>query len=135
VIACGGIGVGEALAVGESDVKTIGAEDEVELLGIGDGSGVGETVGLGNSVGVGSAVGSGVATGASTVPKIGAKRSSASERGATINRQRTTSAMMAFFIVDSGVLAMSARVMKLAQTIIFSRVLPEQIEYLVPAPW
>jgi hypothetical protein len=106
---------------------------------MGEASAVGEVVGsgVGDSVGVGETVGSGetVSTGASTVPKIGAKRSSANERGATINRQRTTRAMMAFFIVDSGALDMLARVMMMAQTIIFGRVLPEQIEYLERVPW
>jgi len=122
-------------------IVTTGASGEADPLGaeMGDGSVVGEMVGsgVGDSVGAGETVGSGeaVSMGASTVPRMGAKRSSANERGATINRQRTTRAMMAFFIVDSGALAMLARVMKMTQTIIFGRVLPEQIEYLARVPW
>jgi len=122
------MGVGEALAVGESDVKTIKAEDEGALLGIGDGSAVGETVGEGDSVGVGSAVGTGVATEASTVPIIGLRRSSASERGVIIKTQRTSRAIKAFLIDASGVLATLERVMNAAIFIIFGRVLPEQYE-------
>jgi hypothetical protein len=141
VIACGGIGVGDAIAVGESVEATTGASGEADPLGAGMGDGVvvGEVVGsgVGDSVGAGESVGSGeaVSMGASTVPKIGAKRSSANERGVTINTQSRTRAKMAFFIVDSGALAMLARVMKMAQTIIFGRVLPEQIESLARVPW
>jgi hypothetical protein len=126
------MGVGEALAVGESDVKTIKAEDEGALLGMGDGSAVGdtvgETVGVGDSVGVGSAVGPGVAKEASTVPIIGLRRSSASERGVIIKTQRTSRAIKAFLIEVSGVLATLERVMNAAIFIIFGRVLPEQYE-------
>jgi hypothetical protein len=122
------MGVGKALAVGESDVKTIKAEDEGALLGMGDGSADGETVGVGDSEGVGSAIGPGVATEASTVPIIGLRRSSASERGVIIKTQRTSRAIKAFLIDASGVLATLERVMNAAIFIIFSRVLPEQYE-------
>lgn len=141
VIAYGGIGVGDAIAVGESDEATTGASGETDPLGagMGDGSVVGEMVGsgVGDSVGAGETAGSAeaVPTGASTVPRIGLSKSSANERGVTINTQRRTRANMAFFIVDSGALAMLARVMKMAQTVIFGRVLPEQIEYLARVPW
>ena len=125
------MGVGDAETVGESDVAIVGASGVAELLEVGagngaavvlvDGSGVGDSVGAGESVGAGDAV----STGASTVPRIGLSKSSANERGGTINMQRTTSANMAFFIVDSGVLAMLARVMSMRKMIIFDRVLPE----------
>jgi hypothetical protein len=117
--------------VGESVVATTGASGEADPLGagVGDasidgdalGSGVGDSVGAGESVGAGDAV----SAGASTVPRIGLSKSSANERGVTINTQRTVRAMMAFFIVDSGVLAMMARVMSMRKMIIFDRVLPE----------
>lgn len=122
------MGVGEALAVGESDVKTVISEDEGALLGIGDGSADGETVGVGDSEGVGLAVGPGVETDASTVPIIGLRRSSASERGVIIKTQRTSRAKRAFLIDASGVLATLERVMNVAIFIIFGRVLPEQYE-------
>ena len=117
--------------MGESDVVTKGASGEADPLGVGVGeaslvgdvvgSGVGDSVGTGDSVGAGDAV----SAGASTVPRIGLSKSSANERGVTINTQRTVSAMMAFFIVDSGVLAMLARVMSMRKMVIFDRVLPE----------
>lgn len=97
---------------------------------LGDGSGVGDSVGAGESVGAADAV----STGASTVPRIGLSKSSANERGVTINMQRTTSAKMAFFIVDSGVLAMVARVMMKQKMNIFGRVLTVQIGRLVGLP-
>jgi hypothetical protein len=75
---------------------------------------------------VGAGESDGVAAGASTVPMMGLRRSSASERGVTIKRQRTARAIIAFLIVDSGVLATLARVMKVAVFNIFGRVLPEQ---------
>ena len=112
-------------------MATTGASGEAVPLGagVGDASIVGdeEGSGVGDSVGAGELVGAadGVATGVSTVPRIGLSKSSANERGVTINTQRTTSAMMAFFIVDSGVLAMLARVMKMREMVIFDRVLPE----------
>lgn len=127
--------------MGESVEATTGASGEADPLGagMGDGSVVGEMVGsgVGDSVGAGETVGSGeaVSTGASTVPRIGLSRSSANERGVTMKTQSRTRAKMAFFIVDSGALAMLARVMKMAQTVIFGRVLPEQIEYLAGVPW
>jgi hypothetical protein len=130
-IACGGTGVGDAEAVGESVEASTGASGEADELGAGDGvasnggdevgSGIGDSVGAGESVGAGD----GVSTGASTVPRIGLSKSSANERGVTINTQRTVSAMIAFFIVDSGVLAMLARVMMKLEMVIFNRVLPE----------
>lgn len=120
------MGVGEALAVGVSDVKTVISEDEGALLGIGDGSVDGETVGMGDSEGVGLAVGPGVEPEASTVPIIGLRRSSASERGVIIKTQRTSRAIRAFLIDASGVLATLERVMNVAIFIIFGRVLPEQ---------
>jgi hypothetical protein len=131
------------MAVGESVEASTRASGVADPLGAGIGVAavVGETVGSGDcdSVGAGNSVGAGASvgasTGASTVPKIGAKRSSASERGATINRQRTTRANIAFLIVDSGALAMLARVMKKAHIIIFGRVLPEQIDSLAQVPW
>jgi len=109
-----------------------GALEVVGLVGAGEatgaldqvGPGLGESVGIGESVGAGES--DGVAAGASTVPMMGLRRSSASERGVTIKRQRTARAMIAFFTVDSGVLAMLARVMKVAVFNIFGRVLPEQ---------
>ena len=141
MIACGSTGVGDAEAVDESIEVSTGASGEADALGAGDGiasdggdevgSGVGDSVGAGESAGAGD----GVSTGASTVPRIGLSKSSASERGVTINTQRTVSAMMAFFIVDSGVLAMLARVMSMRKMIIFGRVLTEQIESLACAPW
>jgi hypothetical protein len=66
---------------------------------------------------------------------MGLSKSSANERGVTINAQRTVSAMIAFFIVDSGVLAMLARVMMKREMIIFARVLPEQIGMDEGASW
>jgi hypothetical protein len=106
---------------------------------MGDGSVVGEVVGsgVGDSVGAGESVGSGeaVSMGASTVPRMGLSRSSANERGVTINTQRTVSAMIAFFIVDSGVLAISARVMMKLEMVIFGRVLTEQTESVARVPW
>jgi hypothetical protein len=124
------------MTVGESVEASTGASGEGDPVGVGDGvasvvgaavgAGAGESVGAGDSVGAGASVGA--STGASTVPRMGAKRSSASERGATINKQRTTRANIAFLIVDSGALAMLARVMKKARIIIFGRVLPEQYE-------
>ena len=141
MIACGGTGVGVAEAVGESVKARAGASGDADPLGagVGDASVVGDEVGsgVGDSVGAGESAGAGdgVSTGASTVPRIGLSKSSASERGVTINTQRTVSAMMAFFIVDSGVLAMLARVMSMRKMIIFGRVLTEQIESLACAPW
>ena len=117
--------------MGESDVVTMGASGEADPLGtgvgeaslVGDvvGSGVGDSVGSGESVGAGG----GFSTGASTVPSMGLSKSSANERGVMTNTQRTVSAMIAFFIVDSGVLAMLARVMSMRKMVIFDRVLPE----------
>jgi hypothetical protein len=66
---------------------------------------------------------------------MGAKRSSASERGAMITRQRMTSAKIAFFNVLSGPRLMSARVVRFLRFNIFRRVLPEQIESLSQVPW
>jgi hypothetical protein len=127
--------------VGESVEATTGASGEADPLGagMGDGSVVGETVGsgVGDSVVAGETVGSGeaVSRGASTDPRIGLSKSSANERGVTIKTHRTTRAIMAFFIVDSGALAMSARVMKVDQTVFLDRVIPEQIEYVAQVPW
>lgn len=94
---------------------------DASIMGDEEGSGVGDSVGAGELVGAAD----GVATGASTVPRIGLSKSSANERGVTINTQRTVRAMMAFFIVDFGVLAMLARVMSMRKMVIFDRVLPE----------
>jgi hypothetical protein len=122
-------------------VVTTGASGEADPLGagIGDASVVGDEAGtgVGDSVGVGESVGAGdaVSTGASTVPRIGLSKSSANERGVTINTQRTTRAKIAFFIVDSGVLAILARVMSMRKMIIFARVLPEQIGMDEGVPW
>jgi len=127
--------------VGESVVATTGASGEADPLGagVGDDSIVGDAVGsgAGDSVGAGESVGAGdaVSAGASTVPRIGLSKSSANERGVTINTQRTVSAMIAFFIVDSGVLAMLARVMSMRKMVIFARVLPEQIGMDEGVPW
>jgi hypothetical protein len=77
---------------------------------------------------VGAGESDGVAAGDSTVPIIGLRRSSANDRGVTIKRHRTARAIIAFFTVDSGVLATLARVMKVAVSNIFDRVLPEQFK-------
>jgi hypothetical protein len=66
---------------------------------------------------------------------MGLSRSSAKERGVTIHIKRITSAKIAFFIADSGVLAMLARVMKMKEMIFSGRVLPEQFQSSVGAPW
>jgi hypothetical protein len=120
------------VAVGESETAIAGAAADECGLAVGDGCGVAVVVGsgVGESVGHGvfDGAGDGGSVGESTVPIMGLSRSSANERGVTIKRQRRTRAMIAFFIVDSGVLATMARVMKLALTIIFSRVLPEQFK-------
>jgi hypothetical protein len=105
-------------------------------LGIGVDEGAFESEGVG--VAVGDSVGSGDAMGASdvlstwasTVPRIGLRISSASERGVIAKTQRRTRAMITRLIVVSGVLAMSARVIILQKMIIFGRVLPEQIGYV-----
>jgi hypothetical protein len=109
--------MGNAEAVGESEIESADASGVGELLTVGagigapdalaEGSGVGDSVGAGESVGDADAV----STGASTVPRIGLSKSSANERGVTMRTQRTARAKIAFFIVDSGVLAMLARVM------------------------
>jgi hypothetical protein len=120
------------IAVGESTLATDETSGEADsagvLVGLGvgeeEGSGVGEVAGSG----VGEEVGSGGcgADGASTVPTIGLSRSSASERGVTIKTQRITRPTIAFLIVDSGFLAMSARVMMMWKMNFFGRVLTEQ---------
>ena len=113
-----------------------GATTGAGLLGIGVDEGAFESEGVG--VAVGDSVGSGDAMGASgvlstwasTVPRIGLRISSASERGVIAKTQRRTRAMITRLIVVSGVLAMSARVIILQKMIIFGRVLPEQIGYV-----
>ena len=120
------------IAVGESTLATDETSGEADsagvLVGLGvgeeEGSGVGEVAGSG----VGEEVGSGGcgADGASTVPTIWLSRSSASERGVTIKTQRITRPTIAFLIVDSGFLAMSARVMMMWKMNFFGRVLTEQ---------
>jgi hypothetical protein len=57
---------------------------------------------------------------------MGLSKSSASERGVTIKTQRIRRATIAFLIVDSGFLAMLARVMMMQRIALFGRVLPEQ---------
>lgn len=117
--------------MGESIVVTMGASREADPEGVGVaeaslvgdavGSGVGDSLGDGNSVGAGDLV----SAGTSTVPRIGLRKSSANERGVTINTQSTTRAIIAFFIVDSGVLAMLASVMSMRKIVVFGRVLTE----------
>ena len=131
-IACGGKGGGVAIAVGESILVTGEAFADSGTLGVSVGAVVGEEVGSG----VGEVVGSGVgeeegsrgcgASAASTVPMMGLSKSSASERGVTIKTQRIRRATIAFLIVDSGFLAMLARVMMMQGIALFGRVLPEQ---------
>ena len=93
------------------------------------GSGVGEIETVGEALGSGAS--DGVVTGVSTVPIMGLSKSSAKERGETIKTQRTTRANIARFIDDSGDLATTPRVMKVAIFNIFGRVLTEQIDELV----
>lgn len=119
-------------AVGDSTLatdETSGEGDSVGVivgLGVGDevGSGIGEVVGSG----MGEEVGSGGcgASGASTVPTIGLSKSSANARGVTIKTQRITRPTIAFLIVDSRFLTMSARVMMMWKMNVFDRVLTEQ---------
>jgi hypothetical protein len=82
-----------------------------------------------NSVGAGKT--DDVSAGASTVPKIGLSKSSANERGDTIKTQRMTRANITLFIDDSGDLATTPRVMKVAIFNILGRVLTEQIDELL----
>ncbi len=131
-IACGGKGGGVTIAVGESILATGEAFADAGTLGIGVGAVVGDEVGSGEGDSVGSgegdSVGAGVwvSTGSSTVPMMGLSKSSASERGVTIKTQRIRRATIAFLIVDSGFLAMLARVMMMQRIALFGRVLPEQ---------
>ncbi len=126
------------MAVGESETVIAGPAADECGVAVGDGSDIGVVVGsgVGESVGNGESdgAGDGGSVGESTVPIMGLSSSSANERGVTIKRQRTTRAMIAFFMDDSGVLATLARVMKLAYTVIFSRVLPEQFKVEGHAP-
>jgi hypothetical protein len=113
-----------------------GATTEAGLLGIGVDEGAFESEGVG--VVVGDSVESGdlvsasgaISTWALTVPRIGLRISSASERGVIAKTQRTTRPMIMRLIVVIGVLAISARVIILQKMIIFGRVLPEQIGYV-----
>ena len=120
------------IAVGESTLATDETSAEANSVGVLVGLGVGDAVGSGIGEvlgsGVGEEVGSGGcgADGASTVPTIGLSKSSANERGVTIKTQRITRPTIAFLIVDSGFLAMSARVMMMWKMNVFGRVLTEQ---------
>lgn len=124
------------LGVTNSDVEVSGATAETRLLSIGVDEGSDEGVGVG--VVVGDSVESGdlvsasgaISTWASTVPRIGLRISSASERGVIAKTQRTTRPMITRLIVVLGVLAISARVIILQKMIIFGCVLPEQIGYV-----
>jgi hypothetical protein len=123
-IACGGKGGGVAIAVGESIPATGEAFADAGTVGASVGAVVGDAVGSGEGDSVGAGVW--VSTGSSTVPMMGLSKSSASERGVTIKTQRIRRATIAFLIVDSGFLAMLARVMMMQRIALFGRVLPEQ---------
>ena len=126
VVAFGGGGA-DAEAVAESEVRTISALAEGELLGLGEN--VGSTVGdeLGEGEAVGSEVGVGLAEGdvPSTVPRIGLNRSSAKDFGATITKAINERPNIAFFALVAEWPRMLERVMKIGFFHFFGRVIPE----------
>lgn len=121
------------MAVGESEVERGGATGDGELVAtesetgsvaeVIEGSGVGDTAG--SVTGVSECPWFMESVGTSTVPIMGLIRSSAKDLGVTIKMQRITRAMMAFFIVDSGVLHILTRVINMTEMVFSGRVLPE----------